>query len=275
MKNIRLCAGTFVLTIAVCFGCGKKADSDEGSKGKERSVKTAEESVIKESEDVVVVASEEVGPEPDEDIDEVESIPEFEALVPEPFYGIFLMATKDEGEAIEFSDSLYEKDIFASILVTSDWENLNSEPWYVVYSGQFDTEEVANEEIEIIKDSFPDAYVKYTGEYIGNSEFNTQVYIFSVDCYEVHDSYIIVTADISGVGGQKQVIIDANTVFDDSCDMSYFTGYEDGMSVLDWIKSCYYADDDTGESAMAIMGVLDVNIEDCHVNTVLGTYWWD
>ena len=47
---------------------------------------------------------------------------------------------------------------------TSEWENLNAEPWYAVTAGTFDSESEADDELSTVKELYEDAYIKYSGE---------------------------------------------------------------------------------------------------------------
>lgn len=86
-----------------------------------------------------------------------------------PFYGIWCHGTKDEAEADSFAQSVTANTgIGAQVFVTTDWNNLNTEKFYVVTAGIYATEESANEYLSSVQASYPDAYVKYSGDYIGN-----------------------------------------------------------------------------------------------------------
>jgi len=47
---------------------------------------------------------------------------------------------------------------------TSEWDNLNAEPWYAVTAGTFDSESEADDELSTVQDLYSDAYVKYSGD---------------------------------------------------------------------------------------------------------------
>ena len=46
-------------------------------------------------------------------------------------------------------------------------EIINAEPWYVVSAGEYSTESAANSFLARVKQYCPDAYVKWTGSFIG------------------------------------------------------------------------------------------------------------
>lgn len=92
-----------------------------------------------------------------------------EELTQEPFYGVWVNATKDESEAINIRNNVESECGSAYIYVTTDWSELNSEKYYVIAAEIFLSEAEANEYLQQIKsesDLFEGAYVKYTGEYI-------------------------------------------------------------------------------------------------------------
>ena len=87
---------------------------------------------------------------------------------PTPFYGIWCHASKKRKDAEKGAKSLREYGFDADVYVTTDWSNLNQEKWYVVSAGEYSTKKAANNNLESVQDVYPDAYVKYTGEWQGN-----------------------------------------------------------------------------------------------------------
>ena len=83
-----------------------------------------------------------------------------------PFYGIWVNATKNQDNAVTFSDEVSSKGFNSFVEVTTDWSNLNHEKWYVVTAGKFASENEAKSELENVKKYYPDAYVKYSGDYV-------------------------------------------------------------------------------------------------------------
>lgn len=93
-----------------------------------------------------------------------------EVIENEAFYGIWVGASKKEDEAYKIVDKLNAKGISdACVLLSSDWSNLNSDPYYVVTAGKYDTEDEAKADLTAVKSAgFNDAYVKNSGDYIGD-----------------------------------------------------------------------------------------------------------
>ena len=73
------------------------------------------------------------------------------------------------------------------------------------------------------------------------------------------------------------MIVDGDTVFDESCDMQFFSYYEDGMAPIQWFKHINEIKDTEEYQAQggALMGVFEVDITGNHVDKFYGSYWWD
>ena len=83
-----------------------------------------------------------------------------------PFYGIWTMGSKNESDAIQAADTLKSQGFDAKVYLTTDWSNLNPEPWYVVSAGEYASESEANNALAAVKSAgYSSAYVKYTGDY--------------------------------------------------------------------------------------------------------------
>lgn len=85
----------------------------------------------------------------------------------EPFYGIWCFASKDEQEAQQVADNYRQQGIDAQVFLTTDWSNLNSEPWYVVSAGTYRTEGEADQALAAVQSVQPDAYIKHSGDWQG------------------------------------------------------------------------------------------------------------
>ncbi|MBO4365299.1 MAG: SPOR domain-containing protein [Eggerthellaceae bacterium] len=83
-----------------------------------------------------------------------------------PFWGVWVGASMDESEANGIADSVRAQGFEADVVLTTDWSNLNAEPWYVITVGRHSTEEQANALVGTVQSSgWPDAYVKYSGDH--------------------------------------------------------------------------------------------------------------
>lgn len=92
----------------------------------------------------------------------------FKTPLKEPFYGVWVSASKDYGEARSTASELGRIGLTGYVFFTTDWSNLNPEPWYVVAAGYSQTESGARALCEKVQNAgYDDAYVKYSGDYIG------------------------------------------------------------------------------------------------------------
>lgn len=89
------------------------------------------------------------------------------------FYGIWCLATKNYTEACEHADKLKNAGFYAQVIDTDMWSNLN-DGWYAVTAGVYDSKEAANADLSSAKANYKDAYVKYSGNYIGQNQANSQ-----------------------------------------------------------------------------------------------------
>ena len=51
------------------------------------------------------------------------------------------------------------------VFVTTEWSNLNTELWYVVSAGVYYSQGQAEAMLPSVQVVYPDAYVKYSGNY--------------------------------------------------------------------------------------------------------------
>ncbi len=92
-----------------------------------------------------------------------------------PFYGIWCEADKDINEARNCALSWRNMGFpSAQVFLTSEWSNLNPEPWYAVSAGIYSSENDAWYRLSQVQSIYPDAYIKYSGEYLktGSPSFN-------------------------------------------------------------------------------------------------------
>lgn len=81
------------------------------------------------------------------------------------FWGIWAQASKDKSEAEAAAQRIrndYGLDAF--VVLTTDWSNLNSEPWYCVSIGSYPSQDAANAALSQARTAFSDAYIKYSGD---------------------------------------------------------------------------------------------------------------
>ena len=84
----------------------------------------------------------------------------------QPFYGIWVLGSHDPDECRDMVSRLQSQGYAgAAVFYTTDWSNLNTEPWYVVTAGCYATEEEADAALPGVRAAgYEDAYVKYSGE---------------------------------------------------------------------------------------------------------------
>lgn len=87
------------------------------------------------------------------------------ALPGEGFYGVWVAATKSKEDAENMVGEMTKKNLDAIAMLTSDWENLNPDPIYVVSIGFYTDEAEAKKALETAKAAgYKDAYVKFSGK---------------------------------------------------------------------------------------------------------------
>lgn len=85
-----------------------------------------------------------------------------------PFWGVWTFASKSESEAEEAAAQARAEGFDgAAVYLTTDWSNLNPEPWYCVSLGSGQTEQ----SVDIVlskahNGGHPDAYKKYSGDHV-------------------------------------------------------------------------------------------------------------
>jgi len=84
-----------------------------------------------------------------------------------PFYGIWSLATKDFDEATLYASELHQMGYNGQVFNSTNYSNLNSESWYVVTAGMYYSEQEALTALKSFQYMDPEAYVKFTGDYIG------------------------------------------------------------------------------------------------------------
>ncbi|MCR5747260.1 MAG: SPOR domain-containing protein [Lachnospiraceae bacterium] len=81
------------------------------------------------------------------------------------FWGVWCSASTSEAEAEAYAETLRTSGFDAKVFLTTDWENLNSNPYYVVTACVCTTQEEADRLLANVQNAgYEDAYVKYSGE---------------------------------------------------------------------------------------------------------------
>lgn len=154
-----------------------------------------------------------------------------------PFYGIWCYASKDESEMQEAAAQLTRDGIYGMVFVTTDWSNLNTEKWYVVTAGVYISLDSAKYALKHIQEIIPDAYIKYSGNYQGETPYEaTQINNLTDGSYNIcitdltDDGMIIyrnfsmgACADMGAVGNLQKVPYDSSiniTLIDSETDYS-------------------------------------------------------
>ena len=117
-----------------------------------------------------------------------------------PFYGIWVYASKSYDEAADTSAKVSSNGFSAYVEDTTHWNNLNSENWYVVTAGKYASEDEANSELANVKKHYPDAYVKYSGDYIKASGYQPPFYGIWVSASKNYDDATKTADKVSSYG---------------------------------------------------------------------------
>ena len=289
-----------LLITALVTGCGTDSVSDkEPTKKKiEKEEKQEKQSItevesafpkFEETKETIQEQEPEPEPEPALDIEDTEDTEDTEdiyiKLFPKyrteaggayaPFYGIWVYANPDSAAADDF---YYSTDDWENtfVLLSSDWENLNAKPYYVISIGKYETEEDAKAALPDIKAKYPDAYVKYSGNYKlpQDSDKRYELYVYACGNITDEGDKVQIKALMED-GTINTYIIDSDTAFDETCDTGFFEDYENGESVLEWYKKVMKKPADEFLMGPPIMGVFDISITGNHIDKYYGSYWWD
>ncbi|MCR4656095.1 MAG: SPOR domain-containing protein [Lachnospiraceae bacterium] len=212
-----------------------------------------------------------------------ETVKEEESLIKEdPFYGVWVKAYKDREDADAIVEKLSDKGYDAATVYAPDWDKLSKEPYYCVTAGKCETKEEADKLLKEVKaDGYKDAYVKYSGERIGDRIY---YYCYSEEDIDFSRSEVVLNdvpvESLAGEDlGEMTLIVDRDTEFDETCDMDSFGNYKKNQSVLKWFNQnnkLMNSDPDKYMSeGPALQGVFEVSITGDHIDRFYGCYWWD
>ena len=104
--------------------------------------------------------------------------------------------------------------------------NLNDEEWYVVTAGKYSTENEAKNQLSEVKKKYPDAYVKYSGEYkksSSNASYSSfyGIWVYASKSYDEASSFagevssngfqgfVFTTTDWSNLNSEKWYVVTA------------------------------------------------------------------
>lgn len=199
-----------------------------------------------------------------------------------PFYGVFAAAYKDRNTAYQYLEDYRDSCFDSSIIYSPDWEELNPEPYYCVALARCKTEEDAKEELARAKDfGYTDAYIRYSGKRTGKRVF---YFLYSLSGVKVSEEEVVlknvqVDDPSSVIYATTDLVIDKETVFDPSCDLSFFANYETGDDPLTWfLRNEEYSRTDPDrymEHGPALIGEFEVGLTGKHIDRFYGCYWWD
>lgn len=148
MKKIGLVL-TSVLVVFICSSCSLKLTIDTNSKTEKAEVVDTTKSTGSTEK-----SNEEITNTNLSNIEEAHA-----------FYGVWCSGSKNRSDAEKIAMDLSDKGYKPQIIVTTDWENLNPEKFYVVTAGVCETKQEAELLLSDVKKSgYSDAYIKYTGK---------------------------------------------------------------------------------------------------------------
>ena len=83
------------------------------------------------------------------------------------FYGIWCYGSRGWEDAENYAETMRQNGYDAQVFLTTDWSNLNTDPYWVVTAGQYASEEAAYQALPSVQKWCADAYVKYSGNWQG------------------------------------------------------------------------------------------------------------
>lgn len=197
------------------------------------------------------------------------------------FYGVWIGAYKKEDEAAAALEKLEDAGFEAIVAYSPDWENLNPQPYFCVSAGRCDNQAEADDLLAAVKKAgFKDAYVKETG---GRLSHRVTYILYSLDKVDADDYEVTLrSAQIEDPVGYEYywtLTVDERTVFDETCDMSTFGGYEKGDTPLSWFrKNLDLAKSDPDaymSNGPALSGTFTVSVTGGHIDRFYSCGWWD
>ncbi len=208
----------------------------------------------------------------------------------EGFYGIWTTAAKDYDTAVKEAGKLYELGYESYVCYSPEWEGLSKDAYFCVTAGRSAEKKEAEDKLNDVKKAgFKEAYIKHSG----NRKYTTIDYYNYGNTETVEEDDRIVLKNVSvnikntwyphfdevDPEYKMTLVIDKDTVFDDSCGMEFFDNYENGDSPLKWYKRNLELSSRDPDKYMsqgpALSGVFEVGITGDHIDRFFGSYWWD
>ncbi len=87
---------------------------------------------------------------------------------PQPFYGVWCAASKDTAPVSKAMDRLLLEGYKPIYVSTEDWSGLNANRYYAVSAGSYGSKAEAERALSSVQSIYPDAYIKYSGTFMGN-----------------------------------------------------------------------------------------------------------
>ncbi len=208
-----------------------------------------------------------------------------EVLNRQDYYGVFVSSAKEQDKCTPTIDKLEEAGFIRSFTVyTPDMSGLNPEPYYVVTTGLYTSEDEAQKVLSEVKAAgFKDAYVKYAGTYMGDRYWYTMHGGENIDMLK--DGVMLRGVSVSipypadGEPVNADLLVTEDTVFDRSADLASFGNSEKGDTPYEWIvRNQKLMNDDPDQYQMngpALSGVFEVGIKEGRITTYYGSYWFD
>ncbi len=209
----------------------------------------------------------------------------YEELTLQDYYGVFVSSSKDPDKCTSVIEKLETSGIEGSFVVyTPDFSKLNQEPYYVVTTGLYISEDEASDSLTKVKNAgFGDAYMKSAGSYTGDKY---QYTMYDADNIEVlNDGVLLSNVPVSipyptdGEAVTSNLLVTKEAVFDESAETEYFGNYEDGDTPYEWLVRNYNLFKEDVDQYLvygpALSGIFEVSIKDGKIIAYYGSYWWD
>ncbi len=221
-------------------------------------------------------------------ITEMKSADLVDSAFEDGFYGIWIAAEKNRDDAIKRAEELNEKGFDSYVAFSPEWEDLNSRDYYCVTADRCYDETDAEAALITLQDmGYDDAYIKHSGKHRYTTIQYTNFGGLETDF--ASDRVVLINAPIDYVrcwtasaaddNIYADLVIDEDTVFDESCDMEFFGNYKTGDTPLEWyLRNLDLMDnlpEEYASEGVPLSGVFEVGVTGDHIDRFFGCYWWD